>query len=156
MDTPLQSRLVSSRRHWTIPVSREEALTVREKFRAVSWLQPNFLSKPGVSRHLLVRKSEQEVEWVEEDVVKPEELRAKISASRSRSPKKWQRPTDINPHEDAETGGLPEVSPKRQQRLISMTVDWKKATSTGLEDHVLIYQLKSAAQAYEDELTRIE
>ena len=45
--------------HWTIPVSREEMLTVREKFRAVSWRQPNFLSKPVVSRYLLlIRKSE--------------------------------------------------------------------------------------------------
>jgi len=75
--------------HWTIPVSREETLTVREKFRAVSWRQPNFLSKPGMSRYLLLaRKSERGVEWVEEDVAKLEELCAKISASRSRSPKK--------------------------------------------------------------------
>ena len=34
-----------------------------------------------------------------------------------------------------------------------MTADWKKATSTGLEDHVLIYQSESKAQAYEGELT---
>src|SRR5436190_1850208 len=43
MDAPsLPSRPVSSRPHWTIPVSREETLTVREKFRAVTeeWNPP--------------------------------------------------------------------------------------------------------------------
>jgi hypothetical protein len=37
-----------------------------------------------------------------------------------------------------------------------MTADWKKATSAGLEDHVLIYQPESTARACEDELARIE
>jgi hypothetical protein len=35
----LPSQPISSRPHWTIPVSREETLAVREKFRAVS--KPN-------------------------------------------------------------------------------------------------------------------
>jgi hypothetical protein len=39
MDAP--SLPISSRPYWTIPVSREETLTVQEKFRAVSWRQPN-------------------------------------------------------------------------------------------------------------------
>jgi HNH endonuclease len=116
-----------------------------------------FLSKPGVSRYLfLARKGERGVEWVEEEVAKPEELRARISASRSRSPKKRQRATNVNPHEDVETDGLPEISLKRQRGSISMTADWKKATSAGLEDHVLIYQPESTAQVCEDELARIE
>ena len=90
MDIPsLQSRPVSSRPHWTIPASREETLKVWEKFRAISWRQPSFSSKPGVSRYLLLlRKSERGVEWMEEDVAKPEELHAKISALRRRSSKK--------------------------------------------------------------------
>ena len=36
------------RPHWTIPVSREETLTIREKFRAVSWRQPNH--KPNTTK----------------------------------------------------------------------------------------------------------
>ena len=64
-----------------------------------------------MSRYLfLVRKSEREVEWVKEEVAKPEKLRVKISALRSRSPKKKQRATDINPHEDIETDGLSETA----------------------------------------------
>lgn len=48
-----------------------------------------FLSKPGVSRYLqVVRFTLQRPEWVEEEVMGSEKLRAKVSASRSRSPKK--------------------------------------------------------------------
>jgi hypothetical protein len=36
-----QSRSVSLRRHWTVPVRCEETLAVREKFRQVSWRPPN-------------------------------------------------------------------------------------------------------------------
>ena len=44
----LPSQPVSSRLHWTIPVSREETMAVREKFRAVSWRQPNH--KPNTTK----------------------------------------------------------------------------------------------------------
>jgi len=53
--SPLPSRPVSSRPHWTIPVSREETLTVREKFRAVSWRQPNH--KPSTAKVVARAKS---------------------------------------------------------------------------------------------------
>src|SRR2546423_13540158 len=52
---PLPSRPVSSRPHWTIAVSREETLTVREKFRAVSWRQPNH--KPSTTKIVARAKS---------------------------------------------------------------------------------------------------
>jgi hypothetical protein len=57
MDAPsLPSRPVSSPpQHWTIPVSREETLTVREKFRAVSWRQPNH--KPNTTKIVAWTKS---------------------------------------------------------------------------------------------------
>ena len=53
--TSLPSRPVSSHPHWTIPVSREETLTVREKFRAVSWRQPNH--KPNTIKIVAWAKS---------------------------------------------------------------------------------------------------
>jgi hypothetical protein len=50
---------------------------------------------------------------MEEEVAKPEELRAKISALRSRSPKKRQRAIDFNSYEDVKINSLPEISLKR-------------------------------------------
>jgi len=38
---PLQPRPVPPRPHWTEPVSREETLARREKFRKIGWLPPN-------------------------------------------------------------------------------------------------------------------
>jgi hypothetical protein len=64
---PLPSRPVSSRPHWTIPVSREETLTVREKFRAVSWRQPNH--KPSTTKIVARAKS------VWDRYVTPDDLR---------------------------------------------------------------------------------
>jgi hypothetical protein len=46
---PLQSRPVSQ--HCTVPVSREEALAVREKFRRASWRAPNHKPKTTKSWH---------------------------------------------------------------------------------------------------------
>jgi len=44
-EIPLQSRPVPQRQHWTVPVSREETLAVREKFRRVGWRAPNHKPK---------------------------------------------------------------------------------------------------------------
>jgi hypothetical protein len=33
-------RTVSHRQHWTVPVSREETLAVREKFQKIGWRPP--------------------------------------------------------------------------------------------------------------------
>jgi hypothetical protein len=40
-----QSRTVSHRQHWTVPVSREETLAVREKFQKIGWRPPNHKPK---------------------------------------------------------------------------------------------------------------
>jgi len=40
----LQPRLVSQ--HWTVPVSREEMLAVREKFRRVGWVPLRHMTRP--------------------------------------------------------------------------------------------------------------
>jgi hypothetical protein len=37
-----------SRSHWTVPVTREETLTIREKFRKVGWRKPNY--KPNTTK----------------------------------------------------------------------------------------------------------
>jgi hypothetical protein len=42
---PLQPRPVPPRPHWTEPVSREETLARREKFRKIGWLPPNLKPK---------------------------------------------------------------------------------------------------------------
>ena len=44
-EIPLQSRPVPHSQHWTVPVSREETLAVREKFRRVDWRAPNHKPK---------------------------------------------------------------------------------------------------------------
>jgi hypothetical protein len=44
-EIPLQSRPVPHRQHWTVPVSREETLAVREKFQRVGWRAPNHKPK---------------------------------------------------------------------------------------------------------------
>jgi hypothetical protein len=44
-EIPLQSRPVSHRQHWTVPVSWEETLAVREKFRRVGWRALNHKPK---------------------------------------------------------------------------------------------------------------
>jgi hypothetical protein len=50
-----QSRPVSHRQHWTVPVSREETLAVREKFRKVGWRPPNH--KPKTKKGVLWAKN---------------------------------------------------------------------------------------------------
>jgi len=40
-----QSRTVSHRQHWTVPVSHEETLAVREKFQKIGWCPPNHKPK---------------------------------------------------------------------------------------------------------------
>jgi hypothetical protein len=46
MNVPsLQPRPVPPRPHWTDPVSREETLARREKFRKIGWLPPNHKPK---------------------------------------------------------------------------------------------------------------
>src|SRR5277367_5896145 len=40
-----QSGTVSHRQHWTVPVSREETLAVREKFQRIGWRPPNHKPK---------------------------------------------------------------------------------------------------------------
>src|ERR1700722_14749725 len=40
-----QSRTVSYRQHWTVPVSREETLALREKFQKIGWRPPNHKPK---------------------------------------------------------------------------------------------------------------
>jgi hypothetical protein len=42
---PLQPRPIPPRSHWTEPVSREETLARREKFRKIGWLPPNHKPK---------------------------------------------------------------------------------------------------------------
>jgi hypothetical protein len=41
----MQSRTLTLRPHWTVPVSREETLAIREKFRKVDWRPPNHKPK---------------------------------------------------------------------------------------------------------------
>ena len=46
MDAPsIQSLTVVSRPYWTVRVSREETLVIREKFRKVGWRPPNHKPK---------------------------------------------------------------------------------------------------------------
>src|SRR5271156_3323673 len=45
MNVPPQTCPVPLRPHWTEPVSREETLARREKFRKVGWLPPNHKPK---------------------------------------------------------------------------------------------------------------
>jgi hypothetical protein len=52
---PLQSLPVSGRPHWTDPVSREETLKRREKFRQVGWRPPNH--KPKTKKNIAYAKS---------------------------------------------------------------------------------------------------
>jgi hypothetical protein len=40
-----QSRPVPHCQHWTVPVSREETLAVREKFQRAGWRAPNHKPK---------------------------------------------------------------------------------------------------------------
>ena len=56
-EIPLQSRPVPHRQHWTVPVSREETLAVREKFRRVSWRAPNHKPKNNQLGNDLPRSS---------------------------------------------------------------------------------------------------
>src|SRR5271170_3390127 len=51
---PLQPRPVPPRLHWTEPVSREEILARREKFRKISWLPPNH--KPKMKKVIVTAK----------------------------------------------------------------------------------------------------
>jgi hypothetical protein len=44
----LRSSAVSQIPHWTVPVSREETLAVREKFRKIGWRKPN--NKPNTTK----------------------------------------------------------------------------------------------------------
>jgi hypothetical protein len=56
MDAPsIQSLTVVSRSHWTVPVSREETLVIREKFRKVGWRPPNH--KPNTTKVVAWAKS---------------------------------------------------------------------------------------------------
>ncbi|KAL8736770.1 MAG: hypothetical protein Q9166_000136 [cf. Caloplaca sp. 2 TL-2023] len=46
MEAPsLQLTANPPRSYWTLPVSREETLALREKFRKVGWRKPNHISK---------------------------------------------------------------------------------------------------------------
>jgi hypothetical protein len=76
-----------------VHVQRPLQCNVRFLYARLAWaLFPSlsgFLSKPGVSRYLqIVKFTLQRPEWVEEEVTDSGKLRAKVSASRSRSPKK--------------------------------------------------------------------
>ena len=54
MNIPLQTYPVPLRPHWTEPVSREETLARREKFRKIGWLPPNF--KPKTKKAIATAK----------------------------------------------------------------------------------------------------
>jgi hypothetical protein len=54
MNVPLQTCPVPPRPHWTEPVSREETLARREKFRKIGWLPPNF--KPKTKKAIATAK----------------------------------------------------------------------------------------------------
>src|SRR5277367_3283457 len=54
MNVPLQTCPVPSRPKWTEPVSREETLARREKFRKIGWLPPNF--KPKTKKAIATAK----------------------------------------------------------------------------------------------------
>ena len=50
MNVPLlQARPVPPRPYWTEPVSREETLARREKFRKIGWLPPNHKAKTKIA-----------------------------------------------------------------------------------------------------------
>ena len=51
----LEPRPVSLHQHWTVPVSREEALVVREKFRKIGWRPPNH--KPRTKKGVVWAKN---------------------------------------------------------------------------------------------------
>jgi hypothetical protein len=56
MDAPsIQSLTVVSRPYWTVRVSREETLVIREKFRKVGWRPPNH--KPKTTKVVTWAKS---------------------------------------------------------------------------------------------------
>jgi hypothetical protein len=52
---PLQPQPVTPRSHWTDPVSREETLAIRGKFRKVGWRPPNH--KPATTKNIAYAKS---------------------------------------------------------------------------------------------------
>jgi hypothetical protein len=54
MNVPLQACPIPPRPHWTEPVSREETLARREKFRKIGWLPPNF--KPKTKKAIAAAK----------------------------------------------------------------------------------------------------
>jgi len=61
-----------------------------------------FFSKPGIPKIVFMLKATGDrVEWTEQEVTRPEELRPKIASSRSRSPKKRQRATE-EPSDEAD------------------------------------------------------
>jgi hypothetical protein len=52
---PLQPQPVTPRSHWTDPVSREETLAIRGKFRKAGWRPPNH--KPATTKNIAYAKS---------------------------------------------------------------------------------------------------
>jgi hypothetical protein len=42
----------SHRQHWTVPVSREETLAIREKFQKIDWRPPNLKTQDEASRDM--------------------------------------------------------------------------------------------------------
>ena len=50
-----QSRTVSHRQHWTVPVSREDTLAVREKFQKIGWRPP--ILKPKTKKIVIWAKN---------------------------------------------------------------------------------------------------
>jgi HNH endonuclease len=96
-----------------------------------------FLSNPGVSRYLLLSKETSKGrELVAEEVARPEEVRAKISASRGRSPKKRQKAKESDFHEQKDEDRSSCCRRKRRRRASvysstsEVTTNWVEEPGT--------------------------
>jgi hypothetical protein len=80
-----------------------------------------FISKPGVSRYLRILKTfSTGAAYVEEEISGTEKLRAKVSASRSRSPKKRQRAAE---QQNNDTEDATSSSRKKRRRVSKSSSD---------------------------------
>jgi len=70
---------VSSRPHWTVPVSREETLARREQFRKVGWRPPNYKRK--TTKNIAWAKSTWDRYVTHDDLRYPSTIRARVTDS---------------------------------------------------------------------------
>jgi hypothetical protein len=70
---------LSSRPHWTAPVSREETLARREQFRKIGWRPPNH--KPKTTKGITWAKSIWDRYVARDDLRYPSRIRARVTNS---------------------------------------------------------------------------